>query len=58
MQKRLSQHNSGMTVSIRPYMPFEIVYFEEFETEKESIEREKFFKTSRGREFIRKILGL
>jgi len=58
LQKRLSQHNSGMTVSIRPYMPFEIVYFEEFETEKESIEREKFFKTSRGREFIRKILGL
>lgn len=57
LQKRLIQHNSGMTVSIRPYIPFEIVYFEEFETEIEAIKREKYFKTSRGREFLRKILA-
>ena len=58
LQKRLAQHNSGMTVSIRPYIPFEIVYFEEFETEAEAVKREKYFKTSRGREFLRKTLGL
>ncbi|WP_293010659.1 GIY-YIG nuclease family protein [Mongoliibacter sp.] len=57
LQKKLIQHNSGMTVSIRPYIPFEIVYFEEFETEIEAIKREKYFKTSRGREFLRKILA-
>jgi len=37
LQKRLDQHNSGMTVSIRPYIPFEIVYFEEFETLSEAL---------------------
>jgi putative endonuclease len=37
LQKRLDQHNSGMTVSIRPYVPFEIVYFEEFETLSEAL---------------------
>jgi putative endonuclease len=56
LQKRLLQHNSGMTESIRPYIPFEIVYFEKFETLREAIKREKYFKSSRGREFLKKIL--
>ncbi len=50
---RLQQHNSGMTKSIRPYIPFEIVYFEEFDTEREAIEREKYFKTAAGRRFLK-----
>jgi putative endonuclease len=56
LKKRLHQHNSGMTTSIRPYIPFEIVYFEEFENLSEAIKREKYFKTARGREFLRKML--
>jgi putative endonuclease len=56
LQKRLDQHNSGMTVAIRPYVPFEIVYFEEFETLIEAIKREKYFKSSRGRQFLKKLL--
>lgn len=39
LEKRLEQHNSGMTKSIRPYIPVRIVYSEEFETEKETILR-------------------
>jgi putative endonuclease len=58
LQKRLDQHNAGMTVSLRPYLPFEIIYFEQFETEIEAVKREKYFKTSRGREFLRKTLAL
>ncbi len=53
LQKRLQQHNSGMTESIRPYIPFQIIYFEEFVTEKEAIQREKYFKTSAGRRFLK-----
>ena len=53
---RLSQHNSGMTASIRPYIPFKLVYFEEFETEKHAIIREKYFKTAAGRRFLKKKL--
>jgi putative endonuclease len=58
LQKRLDQHNAGMTVSLRPYLPFEIIYFEQFETEIEAVKREKYFKTSRGREFLKKTLAL
>jgi hypothetical protein len=31
-----------MTASIRPYIPFKVVYFESFEKEPEAIAREKY----------------
>ena len=51
--ERLAQHNSGMTESIRPYIPFTIVYMEEFATREDAIKMEKYFKTSAGRRFIK-----
>jgi len=56
LDKRLLQHNSGMTESIRPYIPFRIVYYEVYNTEAEAIAREKYFKSSAGRRFLKKIL--
>jgi putative endonuclease len=56
LEKRLQQHNSGMTQSIRSYIPFTIVYSEAFETEEQAIQREKYFKTAAGRRFLKKIL--
>ena len=58
LDKRLEQHNSGMTFSTRPYRPFKIVYFESFETEKEAIDREKYFKTAAGRRYLKKVIVL
>ena len=57
LQLRLQQHNSGMTVSLRPYLPCSIVYYEQFETEQEAIFREKYFKTSAGRRFLKKAMA-
>ena len=56
LDKRLDQHNCGMTESIRPYIPFKVIYFEEFETEREAIIREKYFKSAAGRRFLKKKL--
>jgi putative endonuclease len=53
LEKRILQHNSGMTESIKPYIPFKLIYFEQFETEQEAIIREKYFKTSAGRRFLK-----
>ena len=58
LEKRLLQHNSGMTDSIKPYIPFKLVYFESFETEQDAIQREKYFKSSAGRRFLKKKLAL
>jgi putative endonuclease len=53
LELRLKQHNAGMTKSIKPYIPFEIAYFEEFSTETEAIQREQYFKTAAGRRFLK-----
>ncbi|NOT76002.1 MAG: GIY-YIG nuclease family protein [Cyclobacteriaceae bacterium] len=53
---RIKQHNSGMTTSLRPYIPMHLVYYEEFSTLQEAIEREKYFKTAAGRRYLKKKL--
>ena len=53
LEKRLVQHNSGMTASIKPYIPFEVVYYETFLTEAQAINREKYFKSSAGRRYLK-----
>jgi len=57
LERRLLQHNTGMTRSIRPYIPFQIIYFEQFDFEHEAISREKYFKTAAGRRFLKKVIG-
>jgi len=57
LQIRLQQHNSGMTKSIKPYIPFKIVYKEEFASEEESIQREKYFKSAAGRRFFKNVIS-
>ncbi len=47
-----------MTESIRPYIPFSLVYKEEFITREEAISREKYFKTAAGRRFLKNKLAL
>ena len=57
LKKRLQQHNSGMTESIRPYVPFEIIYVEAFDTIEQAILRENYFKSAAGRRFLKKKLA-
>jgi putative endonuclease len=57
LEERLKQHNAGKTISIRKYVPFEIAYFEKFQTREEAIAREKYFKSAAGRRFLKSKLG-
>jgi putative endonuclease len=54
LDKRLIYHNSGKVKSTKAFIPWELVYFEEFETRIEAIQREKYFKTAAGRRFLKK----
>jgi putative endonuclease len=53
LEERLKQHNAGYTESIKPYIPFVIIYYEEFGSRKEAITREKYFKSGAGRRFLK-----
>ena len=56
LEKRLAQHNAGLTTSTKPYIPFTIIYSESFDKESEAIAREKYFKTAAGRRFLKKVI--
>ncbi|MBS1759514.1 MAG: GIY-YIG nuclease family protein [Bacteroidetes bacterium] len=53
LETRLQQHNAGSTTSIKPYLPFTVIYFEEFHTRDEAIKREKYFKSDAGRKYLK-----
>ena len=53
VSKRLRQHNSGKTKSTKPYLPWKILFSEEFSSKEEALKREKFLKSGKGREYIK-----
>jgi putative endonuclease len=57
IENRLKQHNSGKTFSTKPYRPWRILFYEEFDTQEEALKREKWLKSGVGREFIKSVLA-
>lgn len=53
---RLKEHNAGKTKSIKPYIPYKVIYIEQLESRIEAVKREKYLKSGSGREFLRKTL--
>jgi putative endonuclease len=56
LERRIKEHNQGKHKSTAPYIPWEIVYFEEYETFEEARKRELFLKSGSGRELLRNLL--
>ncbi len=50
---RLKRHNAGKVRSSKAYIPYEIVYYEIFETRSEAYKRELFFKSPDGYNFLK-----
>jgi len=58
LERRLNEHNSGKNRSTSPYKPWNLVYFEKFIDRNKAREREKYFKSGMGREYIKNKLDL
>lgn len=56
LEMRLQQHNSNQSTSTKNRGPWDLVYHEEFGTLVEAVRRERYFKTGRGRDELRKLL--
>ncbi|MFW5819802.1 MAG: GIY-YIG nuclease family protein, partial [Bacteroidota bacterium] len=54
LPRRIHEHNSGLTRSIKAYRPWKLVYSEPYSTLEGARRREKFFKTGEGRAFLKK----
>jgi len=53
LKRRLFEHNKGKNRSTRANTPWRLIYFERFATRIEARNREKFFKSGSGREFLK-----
>ena len=58
IEERLIQHNAGYVRCTKPFRPYEVVYTEQYNTLEESVQREKYFKTHKGYNEIKYVLGV
>jgi len=58
LQARLQQHNSDASASTKNRGPWDLAHNEEFATLAEAVRRERYFKTGRGREELKKLVRL
>ena len=56
VENRLKEHNEGVNISTRTRRPFHLLYYEALPTKVEALKRERFYKSGRGHEVIKKIL--
>lgn len=54
LQKRLNEHNSGLSGFTKPYIPLELEAFVGVKTKEKARELEKYFKTGSGKAVLKK----
>jgi len=55
MERRINEHNSGLSPYTKGKGPWILFYKEEYETRSEAMKREKFLKTGKGRTFLKEL---
>jgi putative endonuclease len=54
LKKRINLHNKGEVKSTKPYIPWRLVWYAAFQTEKEARDFERYLKTGSGKSFAYK----
>jgi putative endonuclease len=56
INKRIKEHNDGLTYATKRDRPWKLVYCEIFLNKRDAIEREKYLKGSWGRKFLKEVM--
>jgi len=56
LRRRIAEHNQDSSTSTKHRGPWRLLYEEEFQSLPEAVRRERFFKTGKGREELKRIL--
>lgn len=56
LEKRVTKHNSGESLSTKPYMPYRLIFYEAFLNKKDAKAREEYLKSGWGWRSIKKLL--
>ncbi len=57
IDRRVRQHQEGKERTTRPYLPFQLLVAEEYETRADARIREKYFKSGIGKERLKEHFG-
>ncbi len=55
VKNRITEHNSGKTKSTKGFIPWELIFVEEYLTRIDARKREKFLKQGSGKEYIKRM---
>lgn len=56
IERRLKEHNSGKTQSTKGYKPWKLIFMENADCRENARNREKYFKSGCGKEFLKQII--
>ena len=56
LKQRIKEHNSGKTKSIKYYIPFQLIYSEQYNSKQEAYKRERQIKKYKGGEAFKKLI--
>jgi putative endonuclease len=57
LERRLAEHNEGRVKSTKKYIPWKIIYTEEYLTKSEALKRERQIKSYKGGEAFKKLIN-
>jgi putative endonuclease len=56
LKERFKEHNQGENKSTKPYIPWELIYYEACLDIEDAKRRERYFKTTQGRRLLKRRL--
>ena len=56
LKRRVDEHNKGQNIATKPYVPWELVFYEAYLERFDAMRREKYLKTTQGRQTLRRML--
>ena len=56
LKRRFAEHNAGQSKSTKPYRPWTLIFYEAYCNQTDAKRREKYLKTTQGRQAIRRML--
>ena len=56
LKERVDQHNKGESNYTKLKLPWQLVYFEGYETKTDALKREKFLKAQKNKSFYQKLI--
>ena len=56
LKQRIKMHNASLVFSTKPYVPWELIFYEAYKNRFDAKRRETYFKTTKGRKALKLML--